>query len=354
MSDVAATSAQMPAAQVAALSEYLAAHVEGFAGPLAVSRCRGGQSNPTWLLDTPARRYVLRSKPAPRAQLLPSAHAIEREYRVQSALAGSGLPLAPMLCLCGDESVIGRAFYVMGHVEGRIFWDPTLPELAPAQRAAVYDELNRVIALLHGIDPGAHGLDDFGRHERYVERQVARWTGQYRASETVAIAAMDRLIDWLPAHIPPDEPGRSAIVHGDYRLDNVIFDPADARIIAVIDWELSTLGDARADFAYHLLTWHLPGGVFRGLADIDIGALGVPAATDYIARYEQRSGRSVGDAWPFYLAYNLFRLAAILQGVVKRAQDGIASSPQASAYASQIAPMAELGWRFARQAGAPA
>jgi len=336
---------------IEALDTYLQQHIVGFEGPIQISRFKGGQSNPTYLLSTPQRQYVMRCKPAPVAQLLPSAHAVEREFRLQAALAGSAVPVAGMHCLCEEESVIGRAFYVMDFVEGRIFWEQSLPGMEPAERAALYDELNRVIAALHGIDFAALGLADYGKAGNYFSRQVDRWTRQYRASETSSIEAMDRLIEWLPLHIPQEESLQVSLVHGDYRLDNVIFHPTEPRILAVIDWELSTLGHPLADFAYHLMSWHIvPGGAMRGLAGLDLETLGIPRESEYIATYDRRIGRSAAGDWNYYLAYNLFRIAAILQGIAKRVEEGTASSPQAAEYGRQAKPLAELGWRFAQQA----
>ncbi len=344
--------ANLDAAAIARLSAYLGDRLGGLPGPLLAKRFEGGQSNPTYLLQAGDRRYVMRSKPAPAAQLLPSAHAIEREFRLQSALRDSQVPVARMHCLCEDESVIGRAFYLMDFVDGRIFWDPSLPGMSTAERDALYDELNRVIAALHTADVEALGLSDYGKPGNYFERQMARWTRQYRASETVRIEAMERLIDWLPGHIPADSGSIVSLVHGDYRLDNVIFHPSEPRILAVIDWELSTLGHPFADFAYHLMTWHLAPTPFRGTAGLDLDALGIPDEASYVRTYEARTGRTVTGDWNYYLAYNVFRLAAIMQGIVKRAGEGVASSPQAMAYARQVEPLAELGCRFADRVGA--
>lgn len=336
---------------LAALESHLREHIAGFAGPTHVTRFKGGQSNPTYLLGTPQRQYVMRCKPAPVAQLLPSAHAVEREFRLQSALAGSAVPVAGMHCLCEDESVIGRAFYVMDFVEGRIFWEQSLPGMEAAGRGALYDELNRVIAALHGVDFAALGLADYGKAGNYFSRQVDRWSRQYHASETATIEAMDRLIEWLPRHVPQEEIPQVSLVHGDYRIDNVIFHPVEPRILAVIDWELSTLGHPLADFAYHLMSWHIaPGGAMRGLGGLDLQALGIPEESAYIAAYERRIGRSVAGDWNYYLAYNLFRIAAILQGIAKRVDEGTASSPQAAEYGRQARPLAELGWQFAQRA----
>lgn len=332
------------------LHDYLRQHLAGFAGPLTVKQYQGGQSNPTYLLQTPTRRYVMRSKPGPAVKLLPSAHAIEREFRVMRALAGHGIPVPEVLLLVEDESVIGRAFYVMQHVEGRILWDQALPGMSPAERAAIYDEMNRVIARLHSVDVAAAGLADFGKAGNYFARQIARWTKQYQASATETIAAMDRLIEWLPQHIPPGD--ETAIVHGDYRLDNLVFHPQEPRIVAVLDWELSTLGHPLADFSYHCMSWHIPPGQFRGIAGLDLAALGIPTEAEYIRRYCERTGRRGIEHWDFYLAYNLFRIAAILQGVYKRALEGIASSDNALAAGARARGLAELGWQAAQRAGA--
>ncbi|MDN7672765.1 phosphotransferase [Burkholderia oklahomensis] len=337
---------------VDALSAWLAERVDGFAGPLSVEQFKGGQSNPTFKLVTPARSYVLRAKPAPSAKLLPSAHAIEREYRVMAALADTGVPVAPMLALCDDESVIGRAFYVMAFVDGRVLWDPSLPGMTPAERGRHYDEMNRVIAALHSIDPRTVGLADYGKSGNYLARQIARWSKQYLASETEPIDAMHRLIDWLPRHLPPEaeDDARVSIVHGDYRLDNLIFDPHAPRVLAVLDWELSTLGDPLADFAYHCMAWHVTPKRFRGVAGLDLPALGIPDEAHYVARYCERTGLTIPGNWNFYLAYNMFRIAAILQGIMKRVVDGTASSAQALDAGQRARPMAELAWRYARRA----
>jgi aminoglycoside phosphotransferase (APT) family kinase protein len=338
---------------VDALQDYLRSRIDGIEGGLQVTRFKGGQSNPTFLLETATHRYVLRSKPAPVAELLPSAHAIEREFRVQSALQGSEVPVAQMHCLCEDESVIGRAFYVMQHVEGRVLWDQTLPEYGRSERAAIYDQMNRVISALHKIDPDAIGLGDYGKHNEYMARQIRRWSKQFESSRTIPMPAMDRLIEWLPAHLPADDNG-VAIVHGDFRLDNLIFHPTESRILAVIDWELSTLGNPQADFAYHMMSRHIPRGAMRGLGGVDLEALGIPDEASYIADYERRSGRTVSGDWNFYLAYNLFRLSAICQGIAKRVETGTASNARAAEHGAMAAPLAELGWQFAQRAGASA
>lgn len=332
-----------------ALSAWLARHVEGFAGPLTVEQFAGGQSNPTFKLITPSRAYVMRAKPAPVAKLLPSAHAIEREYRVMDALADTDVPVAKMLALCDDESVIGRAFYVMEFVEGRVLWDPALPGMSPAERGAIFDEMNRVIAALHTVDPAKVGLADYGKPGNYVARQIARWSKQYQASETESIDAMNRLIDWLPQHLPNAADERTTVVHGDFRLDNLIFDPHEPRVLAVLDWELSTLGDPLADFAYHCMTWHVDPAQFRGIAGLDWTALGIPDEPHYVQRYRERTGFGIPGDWNFYLAYNMFRIAAILQGIMKRVVDGTAASAQALDAGRRAKPMAELAWQYAQK-----
>jgi aminoglycoside phosphotransferase (APT) family kinase protein len=292
---------------------------------------------------------VLRTKPGPAAKLLPSAHAIDREFRVMDALHKASFPVARQYALCLDESVIGRAFFVMEYVEGRVLWDQSLPGMHREQRAAIYDELNRVIAQLHTVDYAAIGLADYGKPGNYFARQIERWTRQYQASQTETIAAMDRLIDWLPQHIPPGDD--TAIVHGDFRLDNMIFHPAEPRILAVLDWELSTLGHPAADFSYHCLSWHIPPGQFRGIAGLDLQALGIPSQDEYVAAYSRRTGREIRhEDFNFYLAYNLFRLAGIMQGIMKRYVDGTASSAQALENGKAARPMAEMAWQFAQRA----
>jgi aminoglycoside phosphotransferase (APT) family kinase protein len=346
------------AVDVAALQAYLEARLDGFAGPLTVERFQGGQSNPTYQLVTPRQRYVMRSKPAPKARLLPSAHAIEREYAVMGALHGSAVPVPHMLLLCEDESVIGRAFYVMSFVEGRVLWDQSLPGFDAAGRAAVYDEMNRVIAALHCVDIERAGLAGYGKPGNYFERQIGRWAKQYQASlcpELEPIDAMARLMEWLPAHMPAGacEEREVAVVHGDFRLDNLVFHPREPRVIAVLDWELSTLGHPLADFSYHCMSWHITPGSFRGIGGLDLDALGIPGERAYIKRYCERTDRTDVDAvladWNFYLAYNLFRMAGILQGIAKRVVDGTAASAQAREAAAGARPLAELGWAIAQR-----
>jgi aminoglycoside phosphotransferase (APT) family kinase protein len=331
----------------ARLVAWLRGRAEGFDGPVRIEQFKGGQSNPTFLLTTPERRFVLRRKPP--GPLLPSAHAVDREFRVISALAGSSVPVATPRVLCTDPAVIGTEFYVMDHVDGRIFWDPTLPGLQAAERTALYDEMNRVMAALHTVDPAAVGLGDYGRPGAYMARQVARWSRQYKDAETEPIPAADALIAWLPQHLPGEGPAR--IVHGDYRLDNVIFHPREPRILAVLDWELSTLGDPLVDFAYHCLPWHLADGGSRSLVGADLATLGIPSEATYRALYLARTGRSapVSDAdWTCYIVFNLFRLVGILQGVAKRALQGNASNARATEAGRRARPLAEQAWALAQ------
>ena len=330
------------------LAAHLEQHLPEFRGPLTVQQFQGGQSNPTYLLTTQAGCYVMRSKPGPVAKLLPSAHAIEREFHVMRALASQGIPVPWTLLLVEDESVIGRAFYLMEHVEGRIFWEQSLPGASVAERTAIYDEMNRIIARLHTVDIERAGLSDYGKAGNYFARQIGRWSRQYRASETAKVDAMDRLIDWLPEHIPAGD--ETTVVHGDYRMDNLVFHPTEPRIVAILDWELSTLGHPLADFSYHCMSWHIAPGAFRGIAGLDHAALGIPDEAEYIRRYSERTGRGPIENWNFYLAYNLFRIAAILQGVYKRATEGIASSDNAVKSGENARALAELGWRYAQRA----
>ncbi len=335
---------------VDALATWLAAQVPGFEGPLTLEQFKGGQSNPTYKLITPSRTYVMRAKPGPAARLLPSAHAIEREFRVLKALAGTDVPVGEVICLCQDESVIGRAFYIMAFVDGRVYWEQSLPGLAPTERARIYDEMNRVISALHQVDYQAIGLGDFGKPGNYFARQIGRWSKQYLASQTEPIAEMNRLIDWLPAHVPTGD--ETSIVHGDFRLDNMIFSRDEPKVVAVLDWELSTLGHPLADFSYHCMGYHIPPDQFRGIAGLDLGALGIPDEAEYMARYCRRTGRNRIEHWDFYLAYNCFRLAAILQGIMKRVVDGTAASAEAEQAGKRARPLAKLAWQFAERVGA--
>ena len=335
---------------VGRLTEFMRANVEGFAGDVQVEQFKGGQSNPTFRLTAnDGKRYVLRRKPP--GNLLPSAHAVDREFRVISALAKTDVPVARGYALCQDPAVIGTDFYIMDCVDGRILWDPQLPGMSNAERAAHFDEMNRVIAALHKVDPNAIGLGDYGRPGNYIERQVARWSKQYKAAETETITAADNLIDWLPQHIPAGDETR--IVHGDYRLDNVIFHPTEPRILAVLDWELSTLGHPMVDFAYHCMTWRMDGtsAGSRGLLNVDLPALGIPTEAQYLQTYLARTGRSADEVspkdWAYYMVFNMFRLAGILQGIAKRAQQGNASSTEAVAAGKRARPLAEQAWELA-------
>ncbi|MEO5658868.1 MAG: phosphotransferase, partial [Polaromonas sp.] len=336
-----------------ALSAYLTDHLDGFKGPLTIEIFKGGQSNPTYKLITPGASYVMRAKPGPVAKLLPSAHAVEREFKVMKGLQDSAVPVPTMYCLCEDESVIGRAFYVMEFVAGRVLWDQALPGMTNFQRGEIYDEMNRVIAELHKVKFAECGLADYGKPGNYFERQIGRWSKQYQASITRPIAEMDSLMQWLPAHIPAS--GRDAsmisIVHGDFRLDNLLFHPTEPRVLAVLDWELSTLGHPLADFSYHCMAWHIAPGTFRGIGGLDVANLGIPTEVDYIRSYCERTGLTTPDAlktdWNFYLAYNLFRLAAILQGIAKRVETGTASSAQAVSSAAGAPLLAKMAWDFA-------
>ena len=343
---------------LAALSAWMQSHVDGFEGPVQAEMFKGGQSNPTYKLVTPARSYVMRAKPGPVAKLLPSAHAIEREFRVMRALAGTDVPVPHMYALCEDESIIGRAFYIMEFKQGRVLWDQGLPGMANPQRAAIYDEMNRVIAALHTVDVQPHGLSGYGKSGNYFARQIGRWSKQYQASITQPIEEMDLLMDWLPAHMPDsarDERKRS-IVHGDYRMDNLMFAPEEDRVVAVLDWELSTLGHPLADFSYHCMAWHIPASLGRGIGGLDIAALGIPSEQDYMRSYCERTGLATPEQlqadWNFYLAYNMFRIAAILQGIAKRVEAGTASSAQAKAAGETARPMAQLAWAYAQKHGA--
>ena len=334
----------------ARLEDYLRDRVAGFAGPLTVRQFKGGQSNPTYLIETPARRYALRRKPP--GKLLPSAHAVDREYRVMRALHAQGFPVPEPVLYCADDAVIGTAFFVMAYVAGRVFWEPQMPGVEAAVRAQVYDAMNATLARLHDFDPAAIGLGDYGRGENYVARQVERWSKQYRASETRHIDDMERLIEWLPAHLPPAQPPR--LVHGDYRLDNMILAADAPKILAVLDWELSTLGDPLADFSYHLMAWHMPPSEAGtgSLVGFDLDALGIPTLAAYVDAYAARTGRDPGAHLAAYFAYNFFRLAAIMQGIAGRVRDGTATSAVAAAKGELVAPLAAKGWGFAQQAGA--
>ena len=336
-----------------ALNAWLMSNLPGYAGPATVEMFKGGQSNPTYKLITPGKSYVMRAKPGPVAKLLPSAHAVEREFTVMRGLQETDVPVPHMHCLCEDESIIGRAFYVMEFMQGRILWDQSLPGMEKSQRSAIYDEMNRVICALHTVDYKSRGLQSYGKPGNYFERQIGRWSKQYVASITQPIAEMDQLIEWLPKNIPAMARNEEmvSIVHGDYRLDNLMFDAEQSRIIAVLDWELSTLGHPLADFSYHCMAWHIPPGSFRGIAGLNLSELGIPSEDEYIRLYCERTGLATPEQlkidWNFYMAYNLFRIAAILQGIAKRVEAGTASSAQAVSSAAGALPLAKMAWKFA-------
>ena len=331
----------------AALETWLRVNVADYAGPLQLTKFKGGQSNPTYRIDTPTRSYVLRRQPF--GVLLPSAHAVDREYRIIAALHPTGFPVARPYGLCEDPAVLGSKFYVMDMVEGRNLWDGTMPSASPAARRALYEAMTDAIAALHRLRPAEIGLGDYGKPGDYCARQIARWSKQYRLSETGPVPEMDRLIAWLPGTIPPQV--ADGIAHGDFRLDNLIFAADEPRVLAVLDWELSTLGDPIADFSYYLMNWVMPADGRASLGGLDLAPLGIPTLAETVARYETATGFTV-PALDWYLAYNLFRMAAILQGIKKRLEDGTASSAQAAQMAARVEPLARAGWEFAVKAGA--
>jgi len=324
------------------LAAYMREHGITKSNTVAVEKFAGGQSNPTFKVTAGNQNFVLRRKPV--GPILPSAHAVDREYKVITALGKVGFPVPKTYALCEDTAVLGSAFYIMDCVEGRIMWDQSLPGLSNDQRAATYDEMNRVIAQLHKVDYVAAGLETYGKPGNYFARQIKRWTEQYRASETENVDAMNELIAWLPQNIPAGD--ESSIVHGDFRLDNMIFHPTEPKVLAVLDWELSTLGHPLGDFSYHCLSWYIPPEMFPGLKGVDIKALGIPSMEEYIAAYCKRTGRTGIDNWNFYMAFNMFRLAGIFQGIMKRALDGSASSTKAMERGKMARPVAEMGWKL--------
>lgn len=335
----------------AKLARYLEGKIAGFRGPILLEQFQGGQSNPTFLLITPNAKYVLRRKPA--GVLLPSAHAVDREFRVTTALFEAGLPVPEPLVLCEDDDVLGTMFYVMRHVPGRSFWDPRMPTLTPSERAGVYDSANAALAQLHLVDYAALGLGDYGKPGNYFSRQIARWTRQYEASRSLNIPEMDKLIDWLPGSIP-ETAERTSIIHGDYSFHNLLIHPEKSSVAAVIDWELSTLGDPLGDLTYHMMEWFRPAGVdVRGtLNGADLGRLGIPTPQAYAKDYCARTGFDVDPTHPFYTAFNLFRIAAILQGIAGRARDGVQTAANSGEIIQRIVPLAEAAWRSAQDAGA--
>lgn len=332
----------------AALSRYMEQHVDGFEGPIAVKKFKGGQSNPTYLITTPSKKYVLRRKPP--GKLLPSAHAVDREYKVMTALGTQDFPVPKTYALCEDDSVIGTAFFIMDFVEGRIFWDANLPEVAKEDRAPLYHALIDTLADLHSVDYEAAGLGRYGKPGNYFERQIGRWSKQYEAAETSTIEEMNNLIKWLPTAIPADD--ATSIVHGDFRFDNAIMHPSEPKTLAILDWELSTLGHPLADFTYFLMVWHMPRSVRGGLMGLDLAAEGIPTMQEAAERYAKRTGRDAVSHIDFCLAYNMFRLALIIQGVYARSLQGNASSPEAKKMGDNVQPLAALAWSFAVKAGA--
>jgi aminoglycoside phosphotransferase (APT) family kinase protein len=321
----------------AALLNWCRQNVEGFEGPLTVRQFQGGQSNPTFQLVTPARKYVLRKKPP--GALLASAHQVDREYTVMKALADTPVPVPHMHALCEDDEVIGTAFYVMEHLEGRVFRDPTLPEQMPEERAAIYADMNRVLAELHKVDVDAVGLGDFGRPGNYFDRQISRWIKQYRAAETETIPAMEELISWMPENVPTED--SVSIAHGDYRLENTMFHPTEPKMIAVLDWELSTIGHPLADLGYNSMLYHIDSPTMGTLTRVNFATSGIPTEDAYVADYCRRTGRETIDSWPFYVGFSIFRLASIAQGVYKRGLDGNASSEKATLYGNAAKMLAE-------------
>lgn len=329
------------------LAEWMQANVEGYKGPLTVEQFKGGQSNPTYKLVTPAKNYVMRRKPP--GQLLKSAHAVDREYRVISALYAQGFPVARAYGLCTDEDVIGTWFYVMDCVDGRVVWDTSFPGESPASRAAHFDAMNKTIADLHNFDPEAIGLGDFGKPGNYFARQITRWAGQYKDDEQAGhFEEMDRLCEWLPANIPPGD--ETSVVHGDYRADNMIFHPTEPKVLAVLDWELSTLGHPLADFTYHLMMYRMPPEETAGLVGKDLVTLGIPSEAEYVEAYCRRTGRSGIPNLDFYVAFNMFRLAAIIHGIKGRYIRGTASNAHAAAMSERLVPLAKLAWAQAEKA----
>ncbi len=332
----------------ARLAEWMKANVSGFAGPLTVSQFKGGQSNPSFRLDTPGHSYVMRRKPL--GKLLPSAHAVDREFKVISALHPQGFPVAKPWALCVDNDVLGSFFYIMDNVEGRIFWNGTLPQASPEERRAIYEAEISTLARLHNYSPDAIGLSDFGKPGNYFSRQIDRWTKQYKASETRRIDVVEKLIEWLPRTVPTQE--RVSVVHGDYRIDNMIFHASQPRVAAVLDWELSTLGDPLADFTYFLSHWVMPPEGRSGLSGLDLKSMGIPSMDEAVALYCRITNRAGLPELNWYFAYNMFRLACITQGIAGRVRDGTAASARAMEAGSRTEPLGNMAWHFAQRAGA--
>ena len=336
---------------MAQLEEYMLSHVESFIAPLTVHQFKGGQSNPTYLLESPSGKYVMRRKPP--GKLLKSAHAVDREFKVISALYAADFPVPRPYVLCKDEGIVGTMFFIMEFVDGRIFWELDLPGLVPEERTAIYENVGETIAQLHSFDYEKIGLGDYGKPGNYFARQISRWSKQYYASETEKLEEMDKLIEWLPKNIPDDE--SASVVHGDFRLDNLIIHPTEPKVIAVLDWELSTIGHPLGDFTYHLMAWQTPeiGIGSSGLLGKDLNALGIPSEEEYVAEYCERTGRSDGiQNRDFYAAYNFFRIAAILQGIAGRVRDGTAASAHAQRAGKAVPQLVEMAWSCAQRAGA--
>jgi aminoglycoside phosphotransferase (APT) family kinase protein len=331
-----------------ALAAWMDINVEGFVGPVEVRKFAGGQSNPTYKLTSPSGSYVLRRKPL--GPLLPSAHAVDREYKVIAGLHPTGFPVAKPYCLCTDDNIIGSWFYIMDMVEGRTIWDGAMPGSDPAERRAVYEAMIDTLAALHAIDIEATGLSDYGKPGNYFERQVGRWTKQYRAAETEVMPEMERLIEWLPKTLPAQD--RVSIVHGDYRIDNMIFATKEPKVLAVLDWELGTLGDPLADFTYVAMAWVTENGGRSGVMDLDRKMLGIPELDEMVTRYCAATGRDGIPNLDWYFAFNFFRLAGIIQGIKKRVIEGTATSSHARDMSERVYPLAEAAWTFAVKAGA--
>lgn len=325
------------------LGHWMVGHGLAARAEITATAIPGGQSNPTYLIEEGGSRFVLRKRPA--GSLLPSAHAIDREYKVMKALEDSDVPVPRMIAWCGDELVLGTPFYLMAYVDGRVISDQTLPGFSAEERAAIYRDMNRTIAALHQTDFARRGLDDFGKHGCYVQRQLTRWTRQCEASPEGLTPHMRKLMEWLPQHLPAEE--TVSLVHGDFRMDNLVLHPVEPRVVAVLDWELSTLGDPLSDFAYHCMSWHIPATLWRGIAGTSLTRSGIPTEQSYVELYSTTTGRQVDKNWNFYLAYNLFRMAAILHGIGQRAVAGNAAAPDALETAAKAEPLAEIGWQCA-------
>ena len=314
-------------------------------GPIELSQLTGGQSNPTFKISDGNFDYVLRKKPS--GVLLPSAHAVDREYRVMKALAATDVPVPQMLAYCDDESIIGTAFFIMEYLDGRVFADQSLPGLAASERWQIYEQMNHTISAIHRLDYVSLGLEAFGKPGNYFARQITRWSRQVREANIAIPDSLNKLMDWLPEHIPAED--ETSLIHGDFRMDNLIFHKTDLRIIGVLDWELSTLGNPLADFAYQCMAWRIPPSLWRGIQGLDLRALGIPSESEYIAMYEKQIGRPIVEHWPFLMAYNLFRISAILHGITKRAMDGNANASDAIENGEKAGALADLGWACAQQ-----